>query len=48
VRIVIGEPVLVERGPAKRDAAQRLTERIERTIAELRRPYGDPSHAWID
>jgi 1-acyl-sn-glycerol-3-phosphate acyltransferase len=47
VRILIGEPIRVERGRATREAAQQLTDRIEQTIADLRRPYGEPAHLWI-
>jgi 1-acyl-sn-glycerol-3-phosphate acyltransferase len=51
VRILIGEPIhveRVERGQALRDAAARLTEQLEQAVAELRRPYGEPDHAWLD
>jgi 1-acyl-sn-glycerol-3-phosphate acyltransferase len=51
VRILIGEPIRVdpvERGQALRDAATKLTEQLEQTIAELRRPYGEPAHVWLD
>jgi 1-acyl-sn-glycerol-3-phosphate acyltransferase len=50
VRILIGEPIRVdpvESGQKLRDAATRLTEELEQAIADLRRPYGEPAHAWI-
>jgi len=51
VRIVIGEPIRVERvgrGQALRDATAQLTEQLELAVAELRRPYGEPAHVWLD
>lgn len=49
VTIVVGEPLCGDDGadPGRR-AAARLTERLERTIAELREPYGPPAHAWFE
>jgi hypothetical protein len=29
-------------------AARELTRRLEDAIADLRRPYGDPLHVWIE
>jgi 1-acyl-sn-glycerol-3-phosphate acyltransferase len=48
VRIVIGEPIRVERAVVTLDAATRLTEQLERAISELRGPYGEPAHSWLD
>jgi hypothetical protein len=51
VRIVIGEPIRVERvprGEALRAATAELTERLEQAVADLRRPYGEPAHVWLD
>jgi 1-acyl-sn-glycerol-3-phosphate acyltransferase len=48
VRILIAEPIRVERAAVTPEAARSLTEQFERTIVELRRPYGEPAHAWID
>jgi 1-acyl-sn-glycerol-3-phosphate acyltransferase len=48
VRIVIGEPIRVVRAEVTREAADRLTKQIEQTIADLRRPYGEPAHVWLD
>jgi len=51
VRILIGEPIRVEpvaRGHALRAATAQLTEQLERAVAELRRPYGEPAHVWLD
>lgn len=51
VRILIGEPIRVSspgRGKALREAAVQLTEQLEQAVAELRRPYGEPAHAWLD
>ena len=48
VRIVIGEPIPVERARVTSKAATRLTQELERTVSELRRPYGEPAHVWLD
>jgi 1-acyl-sn-glycerol-3-phosphate acyltransferase len=48
VTIAVGEPLRVERQEPTRPAAIELTERLERSIAELREPFGPPDHAWID
>lgn len=48
VRIVIGEPIRVERAAATREAVVRLTQQLEEVIAELRAPYGEPAHVWLD
>jgi 1-acyl-sn-glycerol-3-phosphate acyltransferase len=48
VRILIGEPIRVARAEVTREAADRLTRQIEQTIADLRRPYGEPAHVWLD
>lgn len=51
VRILIGEPIRVEpvpRGHALRAATAQLTEQLEHAVAELRRPYGEPAHVWLD
>jgi 1-acyl-sn-glycerol-3-phosphate acyltransferase len=48
VTIVVGEPLRVERQEPTRDAATELTEQLERAISELRKPYGEPDHAWYD
>jgi 1-acyl-sn-glycerol-3-phosphate acyltransferase len=47
VTIVVGEPLsTVGAEPARKTAVQ-LTKRLEEEIAELRRPYGEPDHAWF-
>jgi len=48
VRILIGEPILVGRTDATPDAVAKLTELLEQTVLDLRRPYGAPAHSWID
>jgi 1-acyl-sn-glycerol-3-phosphate acyltransferase len=48
VTIVVGEPLQVERQEPTREAATELTGRFERAIAELRKPYGEPDHAWFE
>jgi 1-acyl-sn-glycerol-3-phosphate acyltransferase len=48
VTIVVGEPIAVDRQEPTRRAAVELTDRLERSIAGLREPYGPPDHAWFD
>ena len=46
--MLVAGPILVEPQRPTLAAAKELTDRLERTILELRRPYGEPAHAWID
>jgi 1-acyl-sn-glycerol-3-phosphate acyltransferase len=48
VRVLVGEPIPVERAEPTIADATALTERIEQTISALRAPYGEPAHAWRD
>lgn len=48
VRILVADPIRVERQRPTVAAAKSLTERLEQVIGELRHPYGEPAHAWID
>lgn len=47
VTIVVGEPMPVVKQAPTRQAAVALTDRLERSIAALRVPYGEPDHAWF-
>lgn len=42
VRVLVGEPIPVEPGPATVAAAKGLTQAVREAIDELRRPYGPP------
>jgi 1-acyl-sn-glycerol-3-phosphate acyltransferase len=46
VTIVVGEPISVSRHEPSVEAATELTARLEAAVAELRKPYGEPDHAW--
>jgi 1-acyl-sn-glycerol-3-phosphate acyltransferase len=48
LRILVGRPIHVEPAPPTVVAARELTRRVEEAVAELRRPYGEPNHAWAD
>lgn len=48
LRILVGGPLDVATQRPTLVAARQLTRRIEEAIAELRRPYGEPRHVWID
>jgi 1-acyl-sn-glycerol-3-phosphate acyltransferase len=48
VRVLVAPPIPVERQKVTITLARSLTERVEATVAELRRPYGEPAHIWID
>jgi 1-acyl-sn-glycerol-3-phosphate acyltransferase len=47
-RIIVGDPIAVARGEPTRQSAAEVTEQIERAIVDLRQPYGEPAHAWIE
>jgi 1-acyl-sn-glycerol-3-phosphate acyltransferase len=48
LRVLVGRPITVAPGRPTVAAARALTRRIEDDIAELRRPYGPPRHAWAE
>jgi 1-acyl-sn-glycerol-3-phosphate acyltransferase len=48
IRILVGRPLEVAKARPTVVAARELTRRVEEAIAELRRPYGEPRHAWIE
>lgn len=48
LRILVGRPREVARERPTLAAARELTTWLEEAIAELRRPYGEPAHAWMD
>ncbi len=48
IRVLVGRPLGVARSKPTVAAARDLTRRVEDAIDDLRRPYGDPRHAWID
>jgi len=48
IRILVARALDVTRQHPTQVAARELTGRMEAAIAELRRPYGEPRHAWID
>lgn len=48
VRVLVAEPIPVEQQRPTAAAAKALTNRLEGVVSDLRRPYGEPAHAWID
>jgi 1-acyl-sn-glycerol-3-phosphate acyltransferase len=48
VRVLVAPPLAVEPQRPTLAAAKALTERLEATVEELRRPYGRPLHSWLD
>ena len=48
IRILVGRPLEVATERPRLAAAREVTRRLEDAIADLRRPYGEPLHAWID
>jgi 1-acyl-sn-glycerol-3-phosphate acyltransferase len=48
VHVLVAPPIAVDPAPATVARARGLTRRLEDAIAELRRPYGPPAHAWLD
>jgi len=47
LRILVAQPIQVAAQKVTIMAARELTDAVERAIAELHRPYGEPAHAWI-
>jgi 1-acyl-sn-glycerol-3-phosphate acyltransferase len=45
---LVAPPIQVERQRPTVSAARALTARVESALQELRRPYGEPAHVWID
>lgn len=48
IRVLVARPLQVERQRPTIAAARSLMYRAEEAIADLRRPYGPPAHAWFD
>jgi 1-acyl-sn-glycerol-3-phosphate acyltransferase len=48
IRVLVARPFDVARARPTIAAAREVTRRVEEAIAELRRPYGEPRHAWIE
>ena len=48
IRILVAHPLEVARQRPTLVGARELTRRMEEAIAELRRPYGEPKHAWVE
>jgi 1-acyl-sn-glycerol-3-phosphate acyltransferase len=48
LHVLVAPPIAVEPAPPTVAVARALTRRLEEAIAELRRPYGAPAHAWLD
>ncbi|HUK45630.1 MAG TPA: lysophospholipid acyltransferase family protein [Gaiellaceae bacterium] len=46
IKVLVGEPVEVERARPTVAAARALTATIEQAIEDARAPYGPPAHAW--
>jgi 1-acyl-sn-glycerol-3-phosphate acyltransferase len=48
IRVLVGRPFEVDGSRPTVATARELTRRIEDAIADLRRPYGEPRHAWVE
>ena len=48
LRVLVARPIEVGGEPQTVVAAKEAMRRVEAAIAELRRPYGEPAHVWID
>jgi 1-acyl-sn-glycerol-3-phosphate acyltransferase len=44
---LVGSPIRVERERPTIQATRALTARVDAALNDLRRPYGEPAHAWI-
>lgn len=45
---LVAQPIHVDRTRPTVQATRALTARVEAALDDLRRPYGDAAHAWID
>jgi 1-acyl-sn-glycerol-3-phosphate acyltransferase len=48
IRVIVLEPIVVERERPTVASARALTARIIEAIEEAREPYGPPAHVWYD
>jgi 1-acyl-sn-glycerol-3-phosphate acyltransferase len=48
VYVVVGRPIEIEPRKVTIVAANALIAEVENAVSELRRPFGEPAHAWID
>ena len=48
VHVLVADPIAVEARKPTIVAANELIARVEAVVLELRRPYGEPAHAWLD
>jgi 1-acyl-sn-glycerol-3-phosphate acyltransferase len=48
VRVLVARPIRVDRQKPTAALARALTEEAETAVGELRRPYGEAAHVWID
>lgn len=48
IRVLVADPIPVEPAKPTIVAANDLIARVESVVTELRRPYGEPDHAWLD
>jgi 1-acyl-sn-glycerol-3-phosphate acyltransferase len=48
IRILVAPPLRVDKQRATVAVARDLTRLLEDAIADLRTPFGQPAHAWID
>ncbi len=46
IKVIVGEPIPVERVKPSVATAKALTTRIAEAVEALQRPYGPPAHAW--
>jgi 1-acyl-sn-glycerol-3-phosphate acyltransferase len=48
VRVLVASPIPVERRKPTIVASNELIALVEAAVLEMRRPYGEPQHAWLD
>ena len=46
IRVLVGEPIAVEKARPTVAASKQLTAQIEQAIEDARAPFGPPAHAW--
>jgi hypothetical protein len=46
--VLVARPIRVDRQKPTVALTRALTEEAETAVGELRRPYGEAAHVWID
>ena len=48
VKVLVGEPIVVDAEEVTRERASELTAELEAAVTALRRPFPEPDHVWYE